>query len=254
MNGALALSKTHTELVVALAAYGGTGRGLLTSAVTNEKSALEVNVNGFHNLLTACHNHATPRLLWASTLAVFGNPTIYPGGTAYDDSIRAPETFYGMTKVLAENIACFFHETHGLVLTGVRLPLVFGPGLWYEGVASKIKNLFEAAARNEKLEIVAPAQTYYLMYVKDVGRVFVHLANYTRRLEQIYNLTAYSESASSIANVIRQIRPNSEITIKPVESGHLYPTVNSQKIQKTTGFSYKFDLHEACVDYINELT
>ena len=249
-----ALSKTHPELVVGLAAYGATGLGLLTSAATNEAAALQVNVNGFHNLLKGCHKHGTPRVLWASTLAVFGNPTIYPDGTVYDDSIRAPETFYGMTKVLAENIACFFQATHGLVLTGLRLPLVFGPGLWYEGVASKIKHLFEAAIREEKIEIPAPAQAFDLMYVKDVGRAFIHLANYTGRLEQIYNLTAYSESASSIANVIRQIRPASEITVKPVESGHLYPTVNGQKIEKTTGFSYKFDLHEACEDYINELT
>ena len=91
------------------------------------------------------------------------------------------------------------------------------------------------------------------MYVKDVGRAFIHLANHTDWLEHIYNLTAYSESASSIANVIRQIRPESEVTVRPVESGHHYPMVNGEKIQKTTGFSYKFDLHEACEDYINEL-
>ena len=248
-----ALSKTRPELVVGLAAYGATGQGLLASAATNETSALEINVNGFHNLLTACRRQGTPRVLWASTLAVFGNPTLYPGGTVYDDSIRAPETFYGMTKVLAENIACFFQETHGLALTGLRLPLIFGPGLWYEGVASKIKHLFEAAIRNDKIEIAAPAQRFDLMYVKDVGRAFIHLANHTDRLEHIYNLTAYSESASSIANVIRQIRPESEVTVRPVESGHHYPMVNGEKIQKTTGFSYKFDLHEACEDYINEL-
>ena len=249
-----ALSKTHPELVVGLAAYGATGQGLLTSAATDEISALKVNVNGFHNLLKACHKHGTPRVLWASTLAVFGNQTLYPGGTVYDDSIRAPETFYGMTKMLAENIACFFQEAHGLVITGLRLPLIFGPGLWYEGVASKIKQLFEATIRAEKIEIVAPAQAFDLMYVKDVGSAFTHLANHTDPLESVYNLSAYSESASSIADVIRQIRPDSEITVRSVESSHGYPTVNGQKIKKTTGFSCKFDLHEACEDYINELT
>ena len=249
-----ALSKTHPELVVGLAAYGGTGQGLLTSAATNETSAFKVNVNGFHNLLKACHKQNTPRIFWASTLAVFGDPTLYSGGIAYENSLRQPATFYGLTKVLAENIACFFRETHGLALTGLRLPLIFGPGLWYQGVASEIKTLFEVAARGENAELEARTEAIDLMYVKDVGRAFIHLTNHTDPLDLIYNLTAYSTSISSVADVIRKICPDSDIKVRHTESDLHYPVVNGDKLRKKTGFLCKFDLRAACEDYINELT
>ena len=248
-----ALAETHPDLVVGLAAYGETGQGLLASAAADGASALKVNVNGFHNLLTACFKQNTQRVLWASTLAVFGRPTLYADGIVYDDSPCKPETFYGLTKALAENIARFFRETHGLAIIGLRLPLVFGPGLWYQGVASKIKILFEAAAKNEKAEIEAPAEPIDLMYVKDVARAFLHVTNHTGPLELIYNLTAYSATANSLANVLQEIRPASEVRVKPIRSTHHYPTVNGEKLGRKTGFSHKFDLRAACEDYINEL-
>ena len=249
-----AIAKANPALVVGLAAYGETGQGLLASAAANEVSALRVNVTGFHNLLTACMKQETPRVLWASTLAVFGNPALYSDGIVYDDSDRWPETFYGMTKVLAENIARFFQETHGLTLTGLRLPLVFGPGLWYQGIAHKIKVLFEAAARNEKAEIEVPAKAIDLMYVKDVASAFLHVTNHAGPLDLIYNLTAYSATTESLADIIQEIRPDSEIRVQSIGAVHHYPTVNGEKLGRETGFSYKFGLRAACEDYINELT
>jgi len=249
-----ALAKTRPDVVVGLAAYGETGQGLLASAAADQISALKVNVGGFHNLLTACSRKNVQRVFWASTLAVFGRATLYPNGTAYDDSDRRPETFYGLTKVLAEDIARFFRETEGLTLTGLRLPLIFGPGLWYQGVASKIKLLFEAAAKNEATEVEAPAETVDLMYVKDAARAFLHLTNHTGQLDLIYNLTAYSSTAAAFAEIIEEIRPGSKLRVTPISSKIDYPTANGEKFRTSTGFAHKFDLRTACEDYINDMT
>ncbi len=37
-------------------------------------------------------------------------------------------------------------DVRGLNVTGLRLPVVFGPGLWYRGAAAEIVDLFQAAA------------------------------------------------------------------------------------------------------------
>jgi nucleoside-diphosphate-sugar epimerase len=113
--------------------------------------------------------------------------------------------------------------------------------------------LFEAAAKDEKAEIEAPAEPIDLMYVKDVARAFLHLTNHTGPLDLIYNLTAYSATADSLANVVQEIRPASEVRVKPIRSAYHYPTVNGEKLGRKTGFSHKFDLRAACEDYINEL-
>ena len=249
-----AVKAADPSLVVSLAAYGDTGQGLLASAAANESAALQVNVTGFHNLLSTCLFQKVPRVIWASTLAVFGSSKLYKNGVAYDDSARRPETFYGLTKVLAEDIAGFYQAEHGLTLTGLRLPLVFGPGLWYQGVASKIKEIFESIAEQKAVEISAPAQSIDLMYVKDVARSFIHLTNFNGSLGPIYNLTAYPGSASAIADIVCELHPTSRIKVNAVKSSREYPEANGNKLRQETGFSYKFDLHEACKDYINELS
>ena len=182
-----AIKVAAPTLVVGLAAYGDSGQGLLASAATNESAALQVNVVGFHHLLSTCLKRDIPRVIWASTLAVFGKPSLYEGGVVYDDSIRKPETFYGLTKVLAEDVAEFYRQQHGLSLTGLRLPLVFG-------------------------------------------------------------------TAKTLANIVQEIRPETQIQINSKKSLHHYPEVNGDKLRHETGFAPTFNLHEACRDYINEIS
>ncbi len=249
-----AIKVAAPTLVVGLAAYGDSGQGLLASAATNESAALQVNVVGFHHLLSTCLKRDIPRVIWASTLAVFGKPSLYEGGVVYDDSIRKPETFYGLTKVLAEDVAEFYRQQHGLSLTGLRLPLVFGPGLWYQGVASKIKEIFENTPENKEKIIEAPAEPVDLMYVKDVAGAFVHVTNFKGPLDLIYNLTAYPGTAKTLANIVQEIRPETQIQINSKKSLHHYPEVNGDKLRHETGFAPTFNLHEACRDYINEIS
>ena len=249
-----AINTACPDLVVGLAAYGGTGNGLLASAAADESSAIAVNVKGFHHLLNACTTLAKiPKVIWASTFAVFGNASKYVGGIADESSLRKPESFYGLTKVLAEDIASFYREHHGLRLTGIRLPLVFGPGLWYNGVANQIREVFDIAVQKSSVELKLAIEPIELMYVKDVAKAFVHTATYDGPLEPIYNLTAFSSSPVLIAETLQNLLPSANFKITPVETGESYSSVNGDKLRRETGFSPDYDLAKACNDYIKEL-
>ena len=252
---AQAVSDTQPDLVVGLAAYGGSGAGLLASAAADETSALAVNVQGFHSLLATCTELVRPpKVIWASTFAVFGNSSVYPEGIAEETSLRKPESFYGLTKVLAEDLATYFRETHKLNITGIRLPLVFGPGLWYNGVANQIRELFQIAVDNVPNELELTTEPIELMYVKDVAKAFLHTATFDGPLDSIYNLTAFASSPASIAETIRSLLPLTQFKVKQITSGESYSLVNGNKLRREIGFSPDFDLSQACRDYIKELT
>ena len=249
-----AINTANPDFVLGLAAYGGTGDGLLASAAKNESSALAVNVQGFHHLLTSCSELTKrPKVIWASTFAVFGDASAYPGGIANEFSLRKPDSFYGLTKVLAEDLANFFREKHKLEITGIRLPLVFGPGLWYKGVANQIRELFEIAVQGLPTELELATEPIELMYVKDVAKAFVHAAMHTGLLDPIYNLTGFPSSPVSIAETVKTVFPGANFKILPTKTGQSYSLVNGDKLRLETGFTPDFNLETACKDYVQEL-
>lgn len=247
------IATAKPDVVIGLAAYGEGARGLLAAAAQAEAKALEVNVGGFRNLLAACARFGISRLLWASTFAVFGDPKHYPNGTADEDAPRHPQSFYGLTKMLAEDLARYWRSDRGLPVTGVRLPLVFGPGLWYRGAAADIAALCRAAADGGEAAVSAASRPVELMYVKDVARAFALLVRHEGPLALIYNLCAYAPSLSELVVALKSLSPEFSVSSRDVEASPAYPSVTGRRFADDTGFRLSFPLERACADYVGEL-
>lgn len=244
---------TAPQVVVGLAAYGGDGTGLLAAAREDEAAAFAVNVGGFRNLLAACRQAEVPRVLWSSSLVAFGPPELYENGQVAVDSPRRPETFYGLTKMLAEDIASFYRHQHRLNITAVRLPLVFGPGLWYQGVGAQFVRMFESAAAGKPVTLDVAAGPIDLLYVKDAAAVFGHLARFDGPLAPIYNLSAFSPRFADVAAVLEDLAPGFTATLREQPAPVAYPVMNHDALTRDTGFAPEYQLAPACADYLDAL-
>jgi len=247
------IGSAKPEIAVGLAAYGEGGRGLVAAAAEGEARALAVNVQGFRNLLAAAERHRVARVLWASTLSVYGDPRHYPGGVADEDAPLLPETFYGLTKQLAEALARYFRDQRALAVTGLRLPVVFGPGLWYRGAASGIVDLFHAAAEGGRAGLEVPRKPLELMYVKDVARAFALLAAHQGPLDLVYNLRAYAPSLHELVAILKRLRPGLVVDETDIDPPLAFPLMDGRRLEAATGFSPDFPLERACADYIEDL-
>ena len=247
------LAIARPEFVVGLAAYGGSGNGLLAAARENEASALSVNVGGFRNLLAACEERGVERLFWASMLAVYGAPHHYGPDPVNEEAPRLPETFYGLTKVLAEDVAGFYRDVKGVPVTGLRLPVIFGAGLWYRGAATQLVNLFQAAADGGSTALEVSTIPLDLMYVKDVAEAFARVITHKGPLDAIYNLQAYAPSLHEIVAVLKGLSPNLEVTTTDIHPALTYPLVSGQKFTDHVGYTATYSLETACADSISDL-
>ncbi len=247
------LAIARPEVVIGLAAFGGTGNGLLAAAREDEAGALAVNVGGFRNLLAACEARGVGRLLWASTLAVYGDPKHYSSGTVDEEAPRLPETFYGLTKVMAEDLGLFYRSVKGLPITGLRLPVIFGSGLWYRGAGAQLVKLFQAAADGGSAELDVSTKPLDLMYVKDVAEAFSRLVAHDGPLDAIYNLQAYAPSLYEIVAVLKGLSPNLDVTTTDIEPALAYPLVNARKLAEHVGYRATYTLEAACADTISDL-
>ncbi len=91
---------------------------------------LKTNLSGTERVLTACLRQGVNRVVYSSSLAVYGpvrNGQPIDEATPYDESPQLRD-FYAESKILADKFAVSFAQETGLPLTIVRPGIVYGPG------------------------------------------------------------------------------------------------------------------------------
>lgn len=83
------------------------------------------NITATHRLLEAARASTTlQRLVYASSSSVYGNADAYP---CDEDTVAAPCSPYGVTKLAAEHLCRAYAENHGVPAVCLRYFTVYGP-------------------------------------------------------------------------------------------------------------------------------
>ena len=127
------------------------------------------NIAGFLNVLDAVRRHKIPRMVYASSAAVYGVPEALPLTEA--NSAR-PLSPYGLEKFINDQYAALYRELYGVSSVGMRYFNVYGPRQDpkspYAGVISKFADGLEGA---KALRVFGDgSQTRDFVYVGDVAR------------------------------------------------------------------------------------
>jgi UDP-glucose 4-epimerase len=178
---------------------------------------------------------------------------MYPVQPVDEHAPRRPQRFYGLSKVMAEDLAQLYRDRHGMQVCGLRLPLVWGPGLWYQGVAASIRDLCHFAAYGKAAAVEGFASAIDMAYVADVPRAFIALLSSARELRPVYNLTCFAATVPDIATALKGLAPAAQIDVHAVTPALTYPLTNAAALQSDTGYRPQYLLEEALADYIARL-
>jgi UDP-N-acetylglucosamine 4-epimerase len=107
------------DLVLHQAALGSVPRSIERPLATHDN-----NVNGFLNMLVATRDAGIPRLVFASSSAVFGDDPVLPKA---EERIGRAASPYGLSKHINELYAGVFNACYGTEWVGLRYFNVFGP-------------------------------------------------------------------------------------------------------------------------------
>ena len=135
----------------------------------------EVNVVGTVNVFEAARQAGIPHIAYASSVAVFGPPSLYAGDIVSDDALPAPHTLYGVYKVANEGTAQVYWNDHQVSSTALRPYTVYGVGR-DQGMTSEPTKAMLAAVRGEPYEI-AFSGTMQFQLASDVARYFIEAAD-----------------------------------------------------------------------------
>ncbi len=127
------------------------------------------NIAGFLNVLDAVRRHKVPRMVYASSAAVYGVPEALP---LLETNTARPLSPYGLEKFINDQYAALYLELYGVSSVGMRYFNVYGPRQDpkspYAGVISKFADGLEGA--NPLRVFGDGSQTRDFIYVGDVAR------------------------------------------------------------------------------------
>lgn len=243
------------------------------AAVTPDRDAemadpskiVDVNVGGTANLLRAASRlRRRPRILLASSVAVYGETP--PVGTAYkeaDDAPR-PHSLYGITKLAAETVALRLAALYDIDLTIVRLGPVYGPWEYKTGLRPLLSphaQVVDLWRRGER--VILPRQLVGdWLYSRDAGRGLAALLSAGRLPHAIYNLGG--NTASTLAEWCEnletvpwsrgwRIAGNAEKPNVIFGLAEDRAALDIERIATDTGFRPSFDSYSAAKDYLSWL-
>lgn len=168
-------------------------------------------------ILDAARQTRVRRVVWASSVGVFGQMTDYPTLPIPNDARHAPLTLYGAGKSFLERLSSQYTVAYGLDTLGLRFPLVYGPGR-RRGGGQFTTRLIEGAALGGTCVAQGGDDRYDWMYVTDAARS-VGLALFADTTPS-RALTVGGEVATvgEVAEMLRRWFPAAEIMVEPGSS------------------------------------
>ena len=181
----------------------------------NPQATYEVNQTGTYNVLECCRAAGVSRVIFASSIAVFG-PDV-PDPTP-DDAPLYPTTMYGVTKVAGELLGAYYHRRFGLDFRSVRFPGLISPAEPGGGSSDYALYMYVDGVRRGYYEAFCRPDTRIpLMYMPDGIRALVELSEAPReRLGRcVYNIAAFSPTAAEIAESVERAVPGVSLGFQP---------------------------------------
>ena len=243
------------RVLVGLGAFGTGGKGLLAASDADPGAAITVNAGGLATLLQAAARAGIRRVLWTSSTVVYGRTDVAGLPPAGEIQPADPDTAYGLSKQLAEITAGWFRTHRPVEATGVRLPLVLGPGLHYRGAAAQFLDVMMSVTSRGEIPTPLPADFQSdVLYVKDAARLLVSLAEFPGALAPVYNAPSFSLRFSEFVQRLVD-RTGQTVTVPHahvVDRPPTWRTLSDARLRKDTNFEPGFDPVAMISDWLDE--
>jgi UDP-glucuronate 4-epimerase len=152
----------------------------------NPSLGAQVNVTGTVNIFEAARHVGINRVVYASSIAVYGPREVYPPGLLSHNAPLDPRNHYGVYKQANEATARIYFADNGISSIGLRPYTVYGPGR-DQGMTSAPTSAMLAAAKGEGYHIPFGGVSSY-QHADDVAKLFVQASTVPFKGAGVFNL------------------------------------------------------------------
>ena len=207
-------------------------------SIEKPKEDVIINYNVTTKLLDFAAKNKVDDFLFASSAAVYGNPTTFP---LTEETTCAPLSPYGVNKLSCEYMLSYFAEQFSLRTKSFRFFNVYGPKQDPFSPYSGVISIFlERAKNNQDLKIFGDGkQTRDFIFVEDIASQLCSALFNEDTKSGVFNLATSREiSITSLAELIIKVTgSNSKIVYEDERKGEIRRSVACiEKASKQLGF------------------
>jgi nucleoside-diphosphate-sugar epimerase len=214
-------------------------------------TGMAVNIDGTNNIFEAARWGNIRRVVYASSIAVYGVQETFGDRPLIEDDLPAPINVYGMTKAVNDFAAARYRALHGLDIRGVRICTVFGHGR-VTGMTGMIGGLMiSLPAVGEPIDLpFDPTELSPMIHAEDAAQIFVRAALAEHLNHPVYISGGHLCNISDMADIVRSIIPDAQITTGARKVPHIY-LVDSSRMLADIGYEIA-PLEMRIRDHIND--
>jgi len=217
----------------------------------NPAAIATANVGACMAVFAAAHRAGVRRLVWASSIAVYGDQATLDPVT--EDAPLHPASFYAETKVAGEALLHGYVRHYGLDAIALRLSTVYGPD---RQTPCALRDMIVATREGRPVAVSAPGsgQRQYI-HADDAARAVLCALGAPPDHRFAYNISggtwlAEAEVAERLRTLLRAMT-----TIEGPAAwsdGHLGPLV-IEAARRDFGYEPRVDLHDGLAEMVRQI-
>jgi len=226
---------------------------LLGAGDNDPHFAVRLNVLGMDNCFEAARICGIKRVIYASSLAVYGQQRHFGDRAVIEDDLRMGTGVYAASKVFNEHQAEWYNRAYQMAITGVRPANVTGPDK-VRGSMDHVRCITQPA-RGEPVQFPFRDAMRLPIHVDDVAEVFVRVTLAESTQHPIYNSGGETISLGELADLVTRYLPEAQVTFEQDQGGRetsgLYMMDNARLIDE---FEVQYaPFPQRVLDIINEI-
>ena len=213
------------------------------------KSVLQMNVIGTYNVFEAARIFDIQRVVWASSVAVFGLPEDYDHQQIGNDAPHFPKFIYGACKSLNERYAQHYFNEYDVDTIGLRFTAVYGVGRT-RGMSSFTTQMIEAAALGKPYTVPFGDDEVDWQYVEDVSRSIVMSCSCPTTKTRVFTVKGGLWSVKEGFDYIKKLIPSADLTLEPGLFGISWD-YDTTPVAEEIGFRPNYSMEQGIMTTIN---
>lgn len=211
---------------------------LNTASRKNPKSATLVNIGGSLNILEAACKFHVPRVIYGSSISVYGSKLGLGQEGVLETDSAVPEDIYGVAKRYVEILGDIYNQKFGIQFIALRISSVVGPG----AIATSSRwrsDIFEKLGLPHKTKVSIPYrkdEMLPLVYVEDVADMFGRLVDAEQVSFSVYNTPSEVWRLGELKRYLESLDKNIQITFGQSSISGIPRIINGQRFM--TEFKY----------------
>jgi len=159
------------------------------ASAKDPKGTIEMSNRAIFNVLELCEKLSVKRFLFASSMAVYGNPKKMP---VNEETVCNPISYYSVAKLCAENLIKVFCKTSDLEYSILRFFNIYGPGQDLTRMDQGIVSIYLSMLLNQ--------QPFIIKGRLDRARDLIHIDDIVLSVLKIMDSPAAANQIINICN------------------------------------------------------